>query len=82
MADTTKTTETLIIDNIFLDGDTRSITLKNPKDSISAATIESLSSWMNTNQPIIGDKTHAAFGRIRKVTKRTKTATSLDIEST
>lgn len=79
MADVVKTSSNLKIENYFVDGDTRTITLKNPKDTIEASAIEDLNTFMRTTGIIIGDKTGATFGKISKVTKVDKTQTDFDI---
>lgn len=79
MADSVTTSYSLVIDNIFVDGDTRAITLKNPKEEITSSEITALNAYMQTNNIIIGDKTGATFGKITKVTKRTVTKHALDI---
>lgn len=79
MSDTFKTSETLKIENLFVDGDTRTITLKNPKDNISVSQITELNSFMQSNNILIGDKTGATFGRIQKVSKRSTHSTTLDL---
>lgn len=79
MADTIKTSNDIIIDTMYVDGDTRKITLKNPKETIPASVIESIGSYLATSQVLIGDKTGAAFGRINTATKRAKTTTTLDL---
>lgn len=79
MADIMKTETTLRIDNLFVDGDTRAITLKNPKDTIQSSEIEALNTWMQTNNIIIGDKAGGTFGRITKVTRIRKNTVTLEI---
>lgn len=81
MADITVNSNDLKIEMYFVDGDTRNITLKNYADSIGSAQIESLQTFMQTNQPLIGDKMGAAFGKISKATKITKSETYLDIDN-
>lgn len=80
MAITYRTDTTLKIDNLFVDGDTRAITLKNPKDSISSAEITELNAFMQENNIIIGDKAEGTFGRITKVTRVTKTTLNIGLE--
>lgn len=77
--DTIKVTNDLLIENLFVDGDTRTITLRNPRENIAQSDIASLNSYMQANNIIIGDKAGATFGKIRKVTKRTRTTTGLDL---
>lgn len=79
MADTQTTTKELVIENYFVDGDTRTTTLKNPKQNIASSDIQSLQSFCQINQPIIGDKTGAAFGRIQKATVKTTQKIALDL---
>lgn len=79
MADVTKTSRSLIIENVFVDGDTRSVTLKNPRSDISESQITELNSFLQETNILIGDKDGATFGRIRKVTRRNSTTTYLDI---
>lgn len=80
MADVVKTSRSLIIENVFVDGDTRSVTLKNPRSDISESQITDLNSFLQETNILIGDKDGATFGRIRKVTRRNSTTTYLDIE--
>ena len=79
MADVIKTTETLNFDCLFVDEDTRIITVKNPKESITTAQIDGLNTFMQANNIIVGDKEGATFGRIKKVTRVTKLETALDL---
>ena len=79
MADVVKTSRSLIIENAFVDGDTRSVTLKNPRSDISESQITDLNSFLQETNILIGDKDGATFGRIRKVTRRNSTTTYLDI---
>ncbi len=79
MADVIKTSRSLIIENVFVDGDTRSLTLKNPRSDISESQITDLNSFLQETNILIGDKNGATFGRIRKVTRRNSTTTYLDI---
>ena len=79
MADVVKTSRSLIIENVFVDGDTRSVTLKNPRSDISESQITDLNSFLQETNILIGDKDGATFGRIRKVTRRNSTTTYLDI---
>lgn len=79
MSDTQTTTSELVIENYFVDGDTRTQTLKNPKLNIASSEIQSLQSYCQINQPIIGDKTGAAFGRINRATVKTTNKITLDL---
>lgn len=81
MADTQTQNDELKIVAYFVDGDTRNITLKDPKANLSSTDIVNLQTWMQTNQPVIGDKMGAAFGKINKATTIRKTETQLDIDN-
>lgn len=77
MATTTSTT--LKIENLFVDGDTRTITLKNPKSDITTQDITNLETFMQQNNIIIGDKYNGTFGKIGSVKRISETRTKLDI---
>lgn len=79
MADSIKTSSQLIIETAFVDGDTRTLTIKNPRSDISQSEITNLNSFMQQSNILIGDKDGSTFGRIRKVTRRHSTTTYLDI---
>lgn len=78
MADITTSSETLKIENLFVDGDTRTITLKNPKQTITTQEILDLQSFMQQNNIIIGDKYSGTFGKIGTVKRVNETKTYLD----
>lgn len=80
MADKVKTTANLVIECVFNDGDTRTITLKNPKSTVSSSDIENLESFMIENHIIIGDKASSDFRKIMKAAIRNTTTTYLDLE--
>ena len=79
MADKTKTESVLNIECLFLDGDTRTITLKNPRSNVSSSDIESLESFMLENLIIIGDRDGFDFRKIKKAVKRNTTTSYLDL---
>jgi len=79
MADKTKMESILNIECVFLDGDTRTITLKNPRDDISSSNIENLETFMQENNIIIGDRDSSDFRKIKKAVKRETTTTYLDL---
>lgn len=78
--DITKQEAELKVEMDFVDGDTRSFSVANPKATIAAADIESLSSYIADNNLLIGDKNGAAFNRINKATRILKTKRYLDIQ--
>ena len=80
MADTIKSGSELLIECVFQDGDTRTITLNNPRDDLSATDIENLETFMQTNNIIIGDRDGFDFRNIKRAVKRETTTTYLDLE--
>lgn len=83
MADKTTTTNELKIENLFVDGDTRTITLKNPKAQIATSEITALETLIlngaEANSLLIGDKYGSDFKRIQTVRKVSKTTTDYDL---
>lgn len=79
MADVQTTSDTLKIENLFVDGDTRTITLKNPRNDLQSSDIASLNTFMQTNNILIGDKYGSDFRRIETATKVHKVDTKLDL---
>lgn len=79
MPDIITTSENLKVETLYVDGDTRTITLKNPKDAISDDQITELNAFIQANNLLIGDKTGATFGRISKVTKVSQSRTDIDL---
>jgi len=82
MADQLTTEDDLLIDNLFIDGDTRRITMKNPEEGITAQQIASLETLIlngGTSTLLIGDKSGSPFRRINKVTRRSTSTLNLDL---
>lgn len=79
MPDIVTQDSTLVFDLMFVDGDTRTQKLKNPKATITENEIAELNAFIQANNLIIGDKGAATFGKIARVTKRNETITKLDI---
>lgn len=79
MADIVTQDSTLVFDFMFVDGDTRTQKLKNPKATITENEIAELNAYIQANNLVIGDKGGATFGKIAKVVKRNETITKLDI---
>lgn len=83
MADKTTTTNELKIENLFVDGDTRTITLKNPKASITTDEITALETLIKNGTGeaslLIGDKYGSDFKQIWEVRKTSKTTTDFDL---
>ena len=80
MADTIKTSNTLNIECVFFDGDTRTIVLGNPNSEISSSDIEELETFMQTENIILGDRDLSDFRKIRRAFKRKTTTRYLDLE--
>lgn len=82
MADTQTITRELKIELLFNDTDTRIITLKDPKTTITTNDITSLEAVLlngGTNTLVVSDKTGATLNKIKTVTKIGTTKTNLDI---
>ena len=79
MADVITQKNQLQFDYAFVDGDTRISYINNPKDSISAAEIDELNTYIRANNLIVGDKFGSTFAQINKVTRINKTTTTLDL---
>lgn len=78
MADTITTKSTLDIELLFVDTDTRKLSIKDPKQNITSSDIENLQTLIRTNNLLIGDKYGSAFGSIKKAVRTTKTTQTLD----
>lgn len=88
MADTTTTSYQLKFEWLFLDGDTRVLTLKNPKAEITTAEITELETLIldapetatDVSTPLlVGDRASSNFRRINLVTRETITTTNMDL---
>ena len=78
--DTIKTSASLVIECVFNDGDTRTITLKNPRNDVSSTDIENLDSFMIENHIIIGDRDSSDLRKIKMAAIRNTTTSYLDLE--
>jgi len=79
MGNIIRETQTLKLDMLFVDGDTRTVTLKNPKQTIESSQIATLNSLIQTGNLLIGDKAGGTFGRIDKVRRVTERKIILDL---
>lgn len=77
MADIIRQTKTLSLEAEFIDGDTRTITLDNPKDSLTAADIDAITPIMI--KTLVGDKTGAQFYRWKTAAIINKQSIIIDI---
>lgn len=79
MADIVKTEKTAKFDLLFVDGDTRTLNIKNPKDGITTSQITAFQTFLQTSNALVGDKAEGTFGKIKKVTIRQKTTTTFGL---
>lgn len=77
--DLISTEKTMRLDCLFIDGDTRAITLKNPISNPTTAQFNELNTFMQQKNIIIGDRYGGRFGRIKKATVTTKETSTLDL---
>lgn len=81
MPDITTTSQTLDIEYGFVDGDTRTSKIKNPKANITSEEIEDLNTFLRANNAIVGDRYGSTFARINSAKRISKTTTTFDINS-
>lgn len=79
MANTQQDTLTLKIDCLFVDGDTRIITLKEPRDDLETSDFTELNQFMQEKAIVIGDKYGGDFLRINSATRVLKSKITLDL---
>jgi hypothetical protein len=83
MSDKVTTSKELKINMTFVDGDSRTITVDNPKDSLTAAQINAVAAIAKTTQAVIGDKAGAAFHEFdtAKITEKETCVLDLNIQN-
>ena len=64
----------------FADGDTRTVNIDDPHDSITAADVYDWVNFAKDNQILIGDKTGAALTGIQSSKRIVDTDTNLEID--
>ena len=74
---TSSSTGNLVVN--FYDGDTRTVAIDDPQDSLTAAEINSFVDWMKVNQPLIGDKAGASITGAQKFTIVDKVDVKFDL---
>lgn len=79
MPDTMTVSHLLLFDTLFIDGDTRTLTVKNPKSNISLNEIEAFNSFLQTSNILIGDRAASQFNKIKTVVRRGTATTKLDL---
>lgn len=77
MADVSTSTYQDKVVMYFVDGDTRTLNISNP--TATSLQYADLEEWMQVNQPVIGDKNGAAFGKISSATRVSTEKTYIDI---
>lgn len=84
MSDIAKTEEVLNIEAYFVDGDTRTITIRNPKatEQLPTSMFTELNTYIRQNNALVGDKAGSPFGRIAKAERVNKTKVQFDLETT
>ncbi|MBQ3434412.1 MAG: hypothetical protein IJP68_07240 [Selenomonadaceae bacterium] len=80
MADTVTYSSDLRFEALFVDGDTRTFSVKNPKATIRDSDIVRLNAYMQENNILIGDKYGSRFGRIKEAATINRTTVNLDLE--
>lgn len=81
MADSVSYGSELKIEALFVDGDTRTFSMKNPKAGIGNSEIAALNTLMQNQNILVGDKYGGRFGRLTKASTVDKTTVNLDIEN-
>ena len=79
MADITKTQKVMTLVGEFKDGDTRTQTIVNPKDNVTATEINAIGDFVKQNNIFIGDKAGADFLRYKTAKVRNITRTYYDL---
>ena len=79
MADTIKSSNELKMEFGFYDGDTRTVTLDNPKPNLTATDIKAVGTLAKNSNPIIGDKGGARVVGINTAKIVEKTDYNLDL---
>lgn len=79
MADSVKSSATAQFEFAFVDGDTRTFNLPNPKANIQASEVQDLNAYIRENNLIVGDKEGGTFAQINKIKKIGKTTTTVDL---
>lgn len=80
MADTVSYSNELKMEALFVDGDTRTFSIKNPRTNLSESDITTLNSFMQENNILVGDKYGGRFGRLTNAETVNKTTVTVDLE--
>ena len=79
MADITTNKSTLQNVFGFVDGDTRTVNLDNPKDTLTTAQVQEWADYAKDHNLLIGDKAGALLDGIKSSKKIDKLSTKLDL---
>lgn len=79
MADKITQTSELKLEAKFYDGDTRTLTIENPKSTVDKAAVKAFEATAKETQAILGDKTGAAFVGISTAKTRSVKRTDVDL---
>ena len=79
MADRVTSSNELKLVAGFYDGDTRAMTIDDPKGDLTATQIKAVGTTLKNTAAIIGDKAGAAFTGFVSAKKSQKTTTQLDL---
>lgn len=79
MADTITSAKSLKIEVAFFDGDTRTITLTNPRSDIEESDVRDVETYAVQNELLIGDKAGASITGFAHATVVDTTRRQLDI---
>lgn len=77
--DTITSSRDLNIELGFVDGDTRTIKIANPQNNLESSTFAGLSTWIETENILIGDKMGASSSGINSALIVESAKTKLDI---
>lgn len=79
MADLVKQSSNITLVLAFKDEDDRTITLDNPKASVSVADVLAIEDYIKSNNVFVGDKAGADFRRIKAAKTVTNVSTIYDL---
>lgn len=79
---TTSTTNNCNIGLAFFDGDTRTLTIPNPKSDLDKEDITDLETVIKTDNLILGDKANAGFSKITSAKKIQKDSVKITFKYT
>jgi len=78
-SDTITSSDNLQIEFGFVDGDTRTLNVPNPRNDLAASDVSAVDVWINNNLPIIGDKEGAITNGINSAIIIEKAVNKLDL---